>query len=588
MKKFIIIFSILLCNSGFSICNNNIKPVNEVTSYVTTIHKDDMPSLDKSLFSYQVDHSTQADTRNAINYNDQIRIKNLTTYSVFQNKGNEFVIDLYFHGNKNKFVIKIANIDLRIFFPPSLLIKKKTNLCKIVVQGHFAEYIRKSKVFNYKREANKTINFSKLSRDIKHSIKYERLDIENFVLTNNCRGLGSFEFEWPGMLRGYIQFPPKYIDQLLQAYSKDQYCDKNLLARKTVGTEVRTSKHFTHQYKENLDLTIKDNLIKLYSTYFDTTYQWYSTGSFEKAVGTCNIKNFIPKTKNLLKIISPINHLTGEINYEQFLSETQVKSNYILINESLSYVMTPCKQKNYPSKPPINFSPPKKHENMNPELYWKTFNCKIVPHTFWNYNDIINYQVHLSKFEVDGIYPGKSRDYDKRKIFEHDENLNSDSDSRIKYNYKKYIPYYESAQLIRDKNQLTIDLKNTKGINFVIGNIDIQELKKESTTYFTPTKLNKLVTTYQYFSGINKIIGINPSPLFSMYDHLDPIIKHNGVFSLFYNNSGNILNHHDPSIGIEQWYLKLVDNHLILDLISHERILPVRKLSILIPDELIK
>ncbi len=588
MNKVIIILTTLISNTVYPICNNKVQPFNKLPSYVTTIHKDEMPLLEKSLFSYKIDHTTQADSRNATNYNDHIKVTNLTRYSVFQNNSNQFIIDLYLHGDKSKFVIKVTNIDLRIFFPPSLLIHKESEQCKVIVQGHFSEYIRKSKVFKFKRELSKKINFEKLARDIKHSIKYERLDIENFVLTNNCRGLGSFEFEWPGMLSGYLQFPPEYIDELLQAYSKSQYCNESLLSRRMTGTEIRTSKHFAQQYQENLELTLKNRLIKIYSTYADKTYQWYSISNFKKAVHNCNIKNFITKINNSITTNSQIKHLKGKIRYEQFLSETQLKSNYVLIKESLSYVMTPCKQKNYPNIPPHNFSPPKKHENMNPELYWKTFKCKIVPHTFMKYNDIINYQVHLSKFEVDGVYSGQSRNYDQRKIFESDEKLNSDSDNRIKYNYKQYIPYYKSAQITKADNYLTINLKNTKGINFVIGNINIKELKKESTAYFPPTRLNKLVTTYQYFRGINKLVGVNPSPLFSSYDYLDPTIKNNGTFSLFYNNNGEILNNHDPLIGIEQWYLKLVDNKLIIDLISHERIMPVRKLSISIPEKLIK
>ena len=50
----------------------------------------------------------------------------------------------------------------------------------------------------------------------------------------------------------------------------------------------------------------------------------------------------------------------------------------------------------------------------------------IVPHTFRYFEDLMNYDVHLSMFEVDGTYSGQSLDYDKQRTNQYDQTLFKD------------------------------------------------------------------------------------------------------------------------------------------------------------------
>ena len=78
--------------------------------------------------------------------------------------------------------------------------------------------------------------------------------------------------------------------------------------------------------------------------------------------------------------------------------------------------------------------------------------------------------------------------------------------------------------------------------------------------------------------GVSSLFGINPQPLVSNYaDTFDPdVVDYSPVpFALMYDDRGKILNHHLPKYGIEQWYARKRGCKLVIDLISHERILPL-------------
>lgn len=519
-------------------------------AYVDLVNKDEI-----SLANMAIDHTKLADDKDSIKINKYINKKVLTQVELTKNKdANEFFF--YFKSQDFEKLIKVGPFNFEsIYWQKSL---KNISSCTQRVKRHLSEYERKSFVF-------KRNNYSNLKLD---KILFERANrrfpLEEFIITNNCRGAGNFEFEWPGIIKSNFHVPISVVNSILD--------------QTPYYTEERMSKFYDKgEFISNFGFNILDFAVTTWSKFNEDEYSWKSIGSFSKASDNCSINDiksdYLPKELDFKDV--KFRYDMGRIEYDQFPSETRKKSGYNSFNTPIIYVKTPCNDQELKKLgPPKHFFPPKPYYLSNSQKYWEKKTCSIVPINFFYYEDLIKYQVHLSKFEVDGVYVGQNRKSSPVETTHYDQSLLKNDKNRVKYDFTKVYSFTD-AKVSKDEtnNKLTINLTSKK-FNLLIGNISITDLRNKTQREKFQSTLRPWQT--DNVRGVYKLIGIEPFDLSAHYKN-SPIAK-DSTFSLFYNSDGELLNQHDTNIGIEQWFLRVQNEKLVLDLISHERITPVARI----------
>jgi hypothetical protein len=105
-------------------------------------------------------------------------------------------------------------------------------------------------------------------------------------------------------------------------------------------------------------------------------------------------------------------------------------------------------------------------------------------------------------------------------------------------------------------------------------------LKQEYQGKRIESKFIRDYSFYELIRGVERLIGIETRPLsYQVNEVTDNKIEARPLYAWFYDaKTGMIMNHHDTTIGIEQWILRWHPaGKLILDFVSHERIVPIRR-----------
>lgn len=493
-------------------------------------------------------------------YLDLTQIQKVSLYK--KNKDYYF----YFFSDKAISQIEVGPFKMQnLYWKPFL---KSPSKCTETTMRHLNEYERKSFVFKRSKELPLNEELIFFER------KNKRYPLNEMIITNNCRGTGNFEFEWPGIVKGYFQIPRSIMDKWYQNYNQSKETFDSIFV------ENRVSKFYEKRFNSsNYSPTLKDRAVSLWSKFFENDYRWYSLGSFDETTKDCSIKKInsdLLKSEQDFKRV-PIKYEMGRIHYDQFPVETRLKSGYNRIKTPLVYIKTPCSDEDLKKKAPRQFYPPKPFYDSSSVKYWQKKPCKIAPINFFHYKDLLNYQVHLSKFEVDGVYVGQNRDTNPRTTTDYDQSLLENDKNRVLYNFKN-VYSFEHAEISksRDQKKLHIKLISKEKLNLILGNIDLSKLVESSTKEEFKSKFRPWAT--DKVKGIYKLIGIKPFDLSSNYsDQPKDLIE---TYALFYDKNGTVVNHHRTDIGIEQWFMRYRDEKIILDLISHERITPVARIEI--------
>lgn len=518
----------------------------------------------EEVFTTPIDTSKYADTRDAFKPNKYLDMTILSKVTLNKKDSNYY---LYFSNDRDNAEIEVGPFKFEALYWKNF--KSKLSQCTDTTMKHLNEYERKSFVFT--RSNSLPIN----DELIMYEREYKKYPLNEIIITNNCRGPGNIEFEWPGIMKTYFQLPITVMNTIYRDMTKSKGSFFDL------GVESRVSAFYENLY-DNLNYSpgIKNKVISLWSKYFEDDYRWYAVNDFDKATNNCSIKNI---ENDLIKESITFKELKfkyemGRIEYDQFPVETRLKSGYNRIKTPRVYVKTPCNSTQAKIKPPKHFYPPKPLYDMNSLEYWKKETCSIVPINFFHYKDLLDYQVHLSMFEVDGIYTGHNWESSLQETNEHDLALLKNDKVRLKFNFENAYSF-KKLEIAKNKDTLNIKLSGDKDFNLYLGNIDLNKLlsrskKKVFKSRFRPWATDKV-------KGIYKLIGINTFDLSSYYS--DEPSSDLETFAIFHNDDGKILNHHLPTIGIEQWFLRVRGNKLILDLISHERITPVARIEAELP-----
>ncbi len=517
-----------------------------------------------NIFTLDLDKTKEANNRKAYSYNKYVDLDLISKVSL--NKlGKDYYF--YFHPKSSTdHFIEVGPIDFKKMYWRESEIKY--NSCTEKVMKHLNEYERKAFVFEKKGDAQVDS-----WDDLLRLQKLKKYPLEQFIITNNCRGPGNFEYEWPGLIKGYFQIPSKIMASIIDEVSPNVKFDE-------IATEVRPTKFYLAQHQDNIvsPNSFKDMLVSLWSKYKEDEYRWYRLGSFDSAKGSC-LANDIETNlglKNTDASEVDVTYDLGEINFQEFLGETRKKSSYIGEGEPLIYVKTPCSDKEAQTPPPFGFRAPRDHITTAGKDYWNQKTCEWIPHRFRYYKELTQYKIALSKFEVDGLYSGKSHNTSKFELSSYDRNLLKDNKSRMSFDFKKAWSFTK-AKVRKTDDFISIELSSKDdSSHLILGNIPTEQLykssnKKEFKSYTRPWANDS-------FRGIYSLLGINPFPLSSYYGNIE--VNERPIYSFFYDKDGEILNHHERDIGIEQWYIRIKDGRIIIDLLSHERITPVARMML--------
>ncbi|EQC44715.1 hypothetical protein M900_0457 [Bacteriovorax sp. Seq25_V] len=518
----------------------------------------------KSLFTLDLDKTKEANNRKAYSYNKYVDLELISKVSL-----NRINNDFYFYFQPKKtsdHFIEIGPIDFKKLYWREGF--ENFGTCTEKVMKHLNEYERKAFVFEQKNDAiiDSWADLVKLQT-------LKKYPLEQFILTNNCRGPGNFEYEWPGLIKGYFQIPSKIIADIIDELSPNFGFDQ-------IATEVRPTKFYQSRHGDNIvsPASIKDYVVSLWSKYKEEDYRWYRLGNFDKAKGSCKREDIVKDigTKNTLTKNIDVVYEKGEINFQDYLGETRKKSSYIGEGEPLVYVRTPCSAEEATIAPPFGFRPPRNHITTPGKEYWEKKTCEWIPHRFRYYKELTAYPIALSKFEVDGLYSGKSHNTSKFELSSYDQKLLKDDKSRMSFDFSAAWSF-KKAKLSQNESYLTIELSSEDHKNnLVIGNIPLSKLdaeanREEFKSYTRPWANDS-------FRGVYSLLGINPFPLSSYYGNIET--DKSPIYSFFYDQDGEILNHHERDIGIEQWYVRKKGKKIIIDLLSHERITPVARIML--------
>lgn len=507
--------------------------------------------IGKQLYSAKLDTSNKAYSRNAYSPNKSLNMDPLDYVTITKQDKNFY---FYFHNESKDFNLQVGPIDLtKIMWKYQ---HKDKSLCVQRMMQHYSEYERKSFIFESLSTSLKSLFELSMARE------YKSYPISNFILTNNCRGLGNFEYEIPGIIKGYFQVPTSILTKNIPE-----------LDWENIYTEVRPTDFYLKEFENHgvPNQSLKDKLVSIWSKYFEDNYNWKKLSNFEKLAANCNANSIIEEFSSIkgFKEVKSFKRDLGEIDYERFLHETRKKSGDVGEYPALSYVKTPCGVNK--SKPPYSFRAPKHLMGMSGREYWEKGTCEWVSHQFHKYDEINKYQIGLSGFEVDGVYTGHSYNRNDKKMKNFEDVATSDK-NRMPFDYT-LVNQLSKLNYKINGNKLDLVLSNKdQSFNLFIGGIDLGVLKDQEerdsvTSIARPWYIDN-------FKGIYSLIGITPYPLASYYEK-KPL---QDVVSFFYDKN-HLLNHHLRHIGIEQWYITKKGNTYTIDLLSHERIMPIYKAS---------
>jgi len=566
-------------------CSPDIQKVVKSQSFLEGVLSFKSPNQELLLFSVNLDRSQRANTKGSFTYNKSHKFQDFTKYSFYRPGKNSPVniVDIYFHGKEGRPAFLLRNVDLFYFLHRRINDRSEKFNCLRKLQGHFAEYRRKSKVFKRKKEdiiQFDGADFNSLAKADKRKFFFDAYPINEFVLTNNCRGIGSFEYEWPGILKGYLQIEPQFLNKVMSAYDGIYNCKEKKLdgfTNQNLGVEARTTPFYAWQLEMSKAKSgVVDYLAMWYSILSQEHYYWFNTGDFSLVQSnSCkidNIKDLLISEKSKESTLN-LTDVKGIIPYEEFSSETRFKSGYERMGEPLSYIKTPCFGDEKKFELPDGFSPPRPRQDESAVAYWSNKPCQLAPYHYVKYEDIFKYRAHLSMFEVDGTYTGQSQEWDSHSaVNRHDYFLLKDTKKRVLFDFD-YLNKFKTIKVTESEKHLSFDLKNSDGKNLFIGNVLKNELEKEEKIKNIKGKL----LTSKKWSGISSLIGLDPKPLSSLYNETKLEVEKNPLFSYFYDNDGKILDHHKPTVGVEYFYIRKKGCQYLLDLVSHERILPLKR-----------
>lgn len=542
---------------------NTLPPKDSTELVYRFFNKDEM--IGTEVVTLEIDKSKRAKTFKAYNSKKNIDQSLLTHVTLTKDESGNFYF--YFHSNgAMDHYIGIGPIDFKkLYWRDSPI---AFNSCTERTMKHFNEYERKAFLFYAKKDL-RIKNFSELQK----LSEYQKYPLEEFIITNNCRGAGNIEFEWPGIVKGYFQIPTPIMENIIDNMTDSPIKFDDL------NTEIRLTKFYSENHKlKSSPNSIKNYLLSIWSKYKEEDYKWIRFNDTSAALGECRSEDI---QKNLIDKDVKVKNLNftyemGKINYSEFLGETRVKSGHLGEKDPIVYTKTPCNDQETKIKIPFSLTSPRHKISTPIKDYWNNQTCEIIPYRFDTYADLLKYPVHLSKFEVDGVYTGQSVTYEQFRLSEHDLTLLKNKKERILFDFKKVYSFKNLQVLEKDDFLTFIFSSEDKKFNFIIGNINKKNLNSEYQriqyqSYARPWANDS-------FRGIYSLIGINPFGLSNFYnaDNTDE----RPVFSYTFDNNGKILNHHEPSIGIEQWYLRKTKDGLQLDILSHERITPVARIFI--------
>lgn len=547
-----------------------------ITSFLNSLPKKDTNELvfrffDKSMMvgevltTQEIDNSPRAKKFNSFNITNKIDTSLLTHVTLTKTVDNKYYF--YFHSNGNlEHHIGIGPIDFKkLYWKDSTI---AYNSCTELTMKHFNEYERKAFLFFAKKDLE-----IKSFTDLQKISEYQKYPLEEFIITNNCRGAGNIEFEWPGIVKGYFQVPTPVMRKIIDTMDKSEVKFDNLY------TEVRLTKFYSDKHQEKLSPdSIKNYLLSLWSKYKEDDYKWIRFNNTDAALSNCKAQDV---TKNLITQIKANPNISfkyemGNINYSEFLGETRMKSGHLGEKDPIIYTHTPCNEKETKMEIPFRLTTPR-HQVAKPiKDYWNEQTCEIIPYRFEKYSDLLKYPVYLSKFEVDGVYTGQSLTYEQHSMSDNDIKLMKNSKERMLFDFKN-IYSFKNLEYIDEGDYFSLVFSSeNKKFNFIIGNISKKtldsEYKRNAFQSYSRPWANDT------FRGIYSLIGINPYSLSNFYNADQSEEK--PLFSLFYDQNGNILNHHDTKIGIEQFYIRQTNQGIQLDILSHERITPVARIII--------
>jgi len=88
------------------------------------------------------------------------------------------------------------------------------------------------------------------------------------------------------------------------------------------------------------------------------------------------------------------------------------------------------------------------------------------------------------------------------------------------------------------------------------------------------------INVHEYMRGVIGGLGIAKTPVIADYN--EPLKNEDRLhsqYAFFYGKDGEIFDHRREDLGVEQWYVRKSGCYFIVDLISIERIVPVKRLK---------
>lgn len=519
-------------------------------------------------------------------------LKHLRQVTLFWPEGREatpFVFDLLLHGplaQPEELVIRIPDVDIRKFLPQPV---PGGDRDAARLQAYFEEFSRKTKVIYGARKDNRSLaalpyeqarlqdlnqelgrlavesgagatrlrrTRALLSADgaadlaaIEENLRRARAEVaghptvepaleralgtlaalgsarkvSHVRLTDNCREPGNFEIsvdDWLGRpaVRGSFALSPDVYEEMLVDYSG--------LSIGAIGTGLRMSP----------SVVWSDPI-----HYWRTLLPWNWLKRFPRV----DVADLLPDSAgdetSTTHTAGRIQVARGRIPYEDYEIEVRAKSAFQSFAEPLSYVTVE------PSKAmPAGFEPP---DRSNADEYWSSARNagQVVAHKFVFFDDLQHYRVHLSGFEVNGVYKGKSD------LIEDDYDLIRKA-GRWGFDYS-YLTGLQSFEIWEDP----------------AGSVWIRLHGSDH-----PSRVNVLIGNLQLGIGeaIEYPFGIGTQPLVSDYN--DYVYQEKPLYALAYGPDGVVLDHHRLDVGIERIYVeRRAPQTYRLRLVAHERIMPV-------------
>ncbi len=493
-----------------------------------------------------------------------------------------FVFDFYLHGpdsDDSEAVIKVSALDIRKFLhAPTADLSDDPDLARM--QSYFAEFSRKEKVLYPAAGATPQRKASPAER-----AKLARL-------TALLRGLESGAAAFPAELRDLLT---GLLSELSLPSPRIATIDNRLRRLEVLlpGEQVAAARRemaklsalgkvgqlaLINNCREpgNYELSVDDALGRSLlhasfafapDTYDEILEHYQGFGIREQGTGI-RIPNGIWRSdqRYALHALQPWNYLKflprvgidrfavagppsqqgtldvsrGAIPYPDAEFEVRVKSGAEPGREPLSYLRVDAGL-----DMPLGFEAP---DNSRASAYWNdpAHRGKVVPYQYRRFEDLQHYDVHLSGFETNGVYVGRSdlEVYDE----ERDEGR-----WPFDFSHLAHLRNYELRHGADGSFELRLlsDDDAATAVNFVLGNL---RLAPGQTIVY--------------------LLGIGAQPLASGYN--DNLFRSSPRYALAYAADGTVLDHHDTSIGVERVSLERTrDGRLRVQLISHERILPL-------------